>query len=226
MSTVRWSQIEAECGDFRDGFVATFRKYEGQDTDERDARGLVVKVTMSSFARHVGIPEQTFLRWVKGTGSSVIYPSDADAGYRGALSRTRNLPPERKAELARELLAEPEVAEHIFDAIEDKIADDPAATARVNQKAEQRRPTPPRHEPKRNALSAAASLTAYSAWVADGERVVSEVVADVLDGQADPALLTEPNRNLAVLLARLQSAADSNKDFDSALADILNGDER
>jgi hypothetical protein len=29
---IKWSEIEAECGDYRAGFVATFRKYEGKPT--------------------------------------------------------------------------------------------------------------------------------------------------------------------------------------------------
>ena len=62
---VQWSQIEAECGGFRQGFVATFRKYEGMATDEKDGQGRTVKVTMATFARHVGINEETFRRWVR-----------------------------------------------------------------------------------------------------------------------------------------------------------------
>jgi len=49
-STIRWSDIEAECGDYRSGFIAVFKKYEGQSTDERDAQGRTVKVTAASFA--------------------------------------------------------------------------------------------------------------------------------------------------------------------------------
>ena len=69
MLHVQWSQIEAECGDFREGFVAIFRKYEGFPTDENDERGRTVKVTQASFARHVGVPENTFRDWVKTTMS-------------------------------------------------------------------------------------------------------------------------------------------------------------
>lgn len=65
MNAIDWSVIEAECGDYRAGFVATFRKYEGQPTDEKDARGRVVKVTATAFARHMGIPEGTFRDWLR-----------------------------------------------------------------------------------------------------------------------------------------------------------------
>jgi len=62
---ISWSEIESECGNYREGFVAVFRKYEGQKTDEQDAYGRTVKVTLNSFARHAGIAEATFRRWVK-----------------------------------------------------------------------------------------------------------------------------------------------------------------
>lgn len=64
-AVVQWNQIVGECGDYREGFVRTFRRYEGRATDEGDGQGRVVKVTMASFARHTGIPEQTFRRWIK-----------------------------------------------------------------------------------------------------------------------------------------------------------------
>jgi hypothetical protein len=62
---IKWSEIEAECGSYRDGFVATFRKYEGQPTDEKDGQGRTVKVTANSFARHMGIGESTMYEWIK-----------------------------------------------------------------------------------------------------------------------------------------------------------------
>ena len=62
---VRWADIIAECDNYRDGYVAVFRKYEGQSTDERDASNRIVKVTMTSFAERVRVPRQTFNDWVK-----------------------------------------------------------------------------------------------------------------------------------------------------------------
>jgi hypothetical protein len=62
---ISWNDIAAECGNYKSGFVAVFRKYEGQSTDEHDAYGRVVKVTQASFARHIGIDPSTFGRWVK-----------------------------------------------------------------------------------------------------------------------------------------------------------------
>lgn len=66
MATISWDTIESECGDYKERLVATFRKYEGMDTDERTAQGHVVKVTMASFARHAGIDKAVFYRWVVG----------------------------------------------------------------------------------------------------------------------------------------------------------------
>lgn len=60
----KWSEIEAECGGYRQGFVETFRKYEGQPTDEKDGQNRTVKVTPRSFALHLGIDERTFRRWL------------------------------------------------------------------------------------------------------------------------------------------------------------------
>jgi hypothetical protein len=116
MNMISWSQIEAECGNYREGFVATFRKYEGQDTDERDARGLVVKVTVASFARHVGINERTFRLWVGTVKNTAISPEQRTSmNASGARKQARQLPPTEKAKLAAELLDEPDVADQVVD---------------------------------------------------------------------------------------------------------------
>lgn len=111
--SVSWSTIEAECGDYRSGFVAIFRKYEGQATDEKDEAGRTVKVTIESFARHVGIPPSTFSRWTKTT-KRVVQPEDRqrmDASM--ARTKARALPPAEKAKLAAELLEDEQVAEQV-----------------------------------------------------------------------------------------------------------------
>lgn len=64
LEIIPWSQIEAECDGYRAGFVATFRKYEGQPTDKTDAVGRPIKVTARSFALHAGIVPSTFRRWL------------------------------------------------------------------------------------------------------------------------------------------------------------------
>lgn len=94
---VKWSEIEAECGDFRAGFVATFRKYKDQPTDERDANGITVKVTQTSFARHMGIPKTTFEQWLnRSARPGPLAPERVDASARQIV---RNNP--QVAELAR-----------------------------------------------------------------------------------------------------------------------------
>lgn len=61
---VRWDEIVEQCGNYKAGFVAIFRRYEGQPTDETDKQGRAVKVTAKSFADHMGIPDTTFRRWL------------------------------------------------------------------------------------------------------------------------------------------------------------------
>jgi transposase-like protein len=102
---VTWDEITAECDGYRAGFVAVFRMYDGQPTDEKDAQGRTVKVTATSFARHVGVEESTFRRWVKTSSSSGTgYPSDTEAGARAARSGLRRALRELPAdEVAREV---------------------------------------------------------------------------------------------------------------------------
>lgn len=142
--SVTWSQIESECGNFREGFVATFRKYEGQDTDERDASNRVVKVTMKSFARHVGIPDSTFHDWVVGTVTGRTWSPEqrAKAHATQARKEARRLPPAEKAKLAAELIADPDVADEIADEITTFVASDPVRTAHVISKRRDVAPQP------------------------------------------------------------------------------------
>jgi hypothetical protein len=109
--SITWSQIEAECGDYRAGFVQTFRNYEGQPTDELDGAGRVVKVTSASFSRHMGIPRTTFDDWLArdGAGARRHLRTHEDR----ARQSITHLDSEDKARLAAELLADDEVAEHV-----------------------------------------------------------------------------------------------------------------
>lgn len=92
--TIPWSRIEAECGGYRQGFVAVFKKYEGQLTDEKDGQGRPVKVTGRSFARHIGVDHKTFQRWVRLGHNDPPAPTETkEAGYkRWAQSAVRNSP--------------------------------------------------------------------------------------------------------------------------------------
>jgi hypothetical protein len=74
---IKWSEIESECGDYRSGFVAVFRKYEGMETDKRDNARRIVKVSIGSFSSHFGIADTTFRRWLDremGTTSGATSP--------------------------------------------------------------------------------------------------------------------------------------------------------
>jgi hypothetical protein len=103
--TIRWTDILAECGNYRNGFVAIFRKYEGQPTDEKDGQGRTVKVTARSFALHNGIHEDTFRRWIK--------------------SSTRRDLPRSKNDLTRDVTR---AARHEPEAVVDGIASAPKPT--------------------------------------------------------------------------------------------------
>lgn len=83
-----WEDIVEEVQEhagYREALVRVFRRYEGQDTDERTAQNHIVKVTVASFARHFGIPKMTFHNWVNPppVESTVSVPS----------ARSEQLPP-------------------------------------------------------------------------------------------------------------------------------------
>jgi transposase-like protein len=64
---ITWNEIIAECGNYRDGFVKVFRRHEGEATDEKDKQGRPIKVTIHSFAGHIGVNPATFHRWVRSS---------------------------------------------------------------------------------------------------------------------------------------------------------------
>jgi hypothetical protein len=66
---IAWTDIVAECDNYKDGLVAVFRKYEGELTDELDGRGAPQKVSQNSFADHLKIPRETFKRWVRNVAN-------------------------------------------------------------------------------------------------------------------------------------------------------------
>lgn len=108
---ITWDAITAECDGYRAGFVAVFRKYEGEPTDERDAQGRTVKVTLSSFAEHVGIPRQTFDRWVKNAKRSVTSSQrDRMEGRLGRrVAKNPNVAVEDKVGMLGDLMSDPKV---------------------------------------------------------------------------------------------------------------------
>jgi hypothetical protein len=61
---LNWQSLDEEISASRDGLVAVYREYEGQETDETDNQGH--PVTARSFAEHMGIPYETFRGWIGG----------------------------------------------------------------------------------------------------------------------------------------------------------------
>jgi hypothetical protein len=135
---ITWSEIETECGDYRAGFVAIFRKYEGQPTDEKTEQGRPVKVTVASFARHAGIAERTFRRWVDAAIVAVSPEARDQWNAKEARNRARTLPPEEKAKLAADLISEPDVAEQVVSQPETRRSINRATDVHDRRKAEQR----------------------------------------------------------------------------------------
>lgn len=202
-TAISWSQIEAECGDYRAGFVATFRKYEGRDTDEIAGNGQIVKVTVASFARHIGVAETTFRRWL-GQHS----PSDLEkrsAGGAGmARNLTRSLPATEKAKLAAELLDD------------ENVANDPTvltaqhrASTRRAEKYEQRVTRSRAADPIGRRMDEKVALLdlqgAINTFVRDANRLLPEV------GPVDPGeapWLTGETERLETVTANIRYLAD------------------
>lgn len=126
---IKWSDIEAEVGGFRENLVEIFKKYEGMRTDEMDGRGSVVKVTASSFARHMGIADSTFKEWVAKYTSS---PGG------GTSKRTRPGPDQRAIEEAAaqaKAQAEAKAAQHLAKALEQQKRESALAEAKRAEEA-------------------------------------------------------------------------------------------
>jgi len=210
MGNVSWSQIESECGNFREGFVATFRKYEGQDTDERDASNRIVKVTVRSFARHTAIPESTFQDWVRATYAHTSPEKQAKRDVTLARSNVRRLPTEQKAEMARELLADPEVAEQIADDITEHVAADPVRTAHVISK---RREVAPSNEP---AVQDERPKRDYDAMVEQWVNLASVTFA------AESAGTWKPNEHSEALLYFISQIVGKRSEPTGEKADLVN----
>lgn len=100
---IRWAEIEAECGNYRDGFVNVFRRHEGQATDEKDGQGRTVKVTATSFARHMGIAESTFRGWTRSASVALQPPARQRLDTSRARTALRDAPMEQIEQIISEL---------------------------------------------------------------------------------------------------------------------------
>jgi hypothetical protein len=87
---ITWAEIEAEAeaSGYRERLVAVFRKYENEETDERDKYNRPVRVTVASFADHMGVPRTTFQYWEKMV-SRVGTISDEERGNKEAARARR-----------------------------------------------------------------------------------------------------------------------------------------
>lgn len=131
---VRWADVEAECVGYREGFVAVFKRYEGQPTDERDERGRVVKVTAASFARHMGIAKQTFHAWVAGPNRG-LQPQD-DHRLRKVKARQALQDPEAVVEAVMELPEEH--AEKLVEKLDETVGERRRASKGMRRQPKER----------------------------------------------------------------------------------------
>src|SRR5215216_6256054 len=128
---ITWSEIEAEAdaSGYRERLVAVFRKYEGQPTDETTEQGHIVKVTMTSFARHMGIPDTTFRHWLDIANRAVSDQDQERLDAAKARKVARELiDPQKRAEIFEALKTEdPEILNDIRDdALEAQIGEEAA----------------------------------------------------------------------------------------------------
>ena len=104
---IKWTDIDNEVEEFqsgyRSGFVAIFKKYEGMETDDRDASNRVVKVTRASFSKRYGIAETTFRGWLE-VGTTVAATSRGTISDRMAEAAAK-AKAEAEAKAAKELAA-------------------------------------------------------------------------------------------------------------------------
>ena len=133
---VNWSDIVAECGNYKQGFVATFLKYEGQPTDEKDNLGRTIKVTERSFAEHNGIPQQTFNAWVRADRDPSWVTTEAKEA-RSAASHAnvaKNMAKKDPARLAEAIeLAGSQAANAVYDEL--KLRRAGVDTSEANRKS-------------------------------------------------------------------------------------------
>ena len=131
------AEIEAEITNYRDIFVAVFRKYDGQPTDEFDGNNRRVVVTARSFARLMRIPKDTFRRWLAERAQSVTPDEREQKDTRRAKTDLRRLPPARKAEIIHEAIkADPTVAAAASRALDERQAEAPKPRVRETGKQE------------------------------------------------------------------------------------------
>lgn len=134
---ITWDQITAECGGYKAGFVAVFRKHEGELTDAKDGQGRTVKVTLNSFAEHVGIARSTFRMWV-GTyqRGAARHPGTSRTGQMGRqIAKSPAVSVDDKIGMLDDLTSDPKVLrawrEHRAPTVSEADAKAAAAVAKA-----------------------------------------------------------------------------------------------
>ena len=214
---IKWTDIDNEVEEFqsgyRSGFVAIFKKYEGMETDDRDASNRVVKVTRASFAKRYGIAETTFRGWLE-VGTTVAATS------RGTIS-------DRMAEAAAKAKAEAEAkaATHLARALEqqkresrlaeEKRAKEQAAKIRAEEQAKAKEAAAKEIAKLRADLEKAAKKAEFdvSTLTAAQKQQVMTMLANDPDKAAEwfKAQTAERSRKLAEAEKKAKADADKKR---------------
>lgn len=199
---IKWSDIAAECGSYKDGFVSVFRKYEGMDTD-KIVRGKTVKVTQKSFADYMHIPHQTFYKWVQAAVDPT-YNSKAAKQQRTAASHAavvKNLAKTNPRALVDAIeLAGGRAADEVFD--EQTLRRHGADTSPAHAKAAQ---------------AHVHAATAPIRQVVLTDNFVELCVAALVEAKD---CLEEAQDNGTITSRTMKRIAKANEDFQIALAEV------
>jgi hypothetical protein len=201
---VTWAEIEAEAEGAQQGYrerlVEIFRRHEGQTTDEKDAQGRVVKVTIASFARHVGVPVRTFDRWVKDVRQTVTAEQRGQADHAAVRLATSRMASTDKAKLAVELAQDPDVAEEVSRS----LVDNPDTEATVKRAVDesraswrQDRPAPEDRPARRPGV-----VPTLAGWFAASERI-GHAIEDVRDADTRLRDLTLDDEQRGIVVDQL-----------------------
>lgn len=172
---IKWSDIEAEVGGFRESLVEIFKKYEGMTTDEIDGNGVAVKVNQSSFARHMGIPVPTFQEWVRKASGRMAARSERagswqDRERKAAADAAAKATAEAEAKAAKALAEALERQKREHNLAEAKRAAEAAAKIRAE-------------EQKKAAEAAAKEIAALKAKMAETAKAAEFDISTLTEAQ-------------------------------------------
>lgn len=206
---INWTDIDNEVeifqNGYREGFIAIFKKYEGQDTDHVTTQNKVVKVTVTSFANRYGIPETTFRRWISEESADAATSSKKPANWT-----------ERMAEATAKAKAEAEAAAEAARIAEQQRHQEELASALERQKREAQLAEAKRLEAEKAKIRAEEQAKAKAA----AEKEIAELKAKMAEAakaaEFDLSTLTEAQK--AEVMTILANDPDSASDFFEAQA--------